>query len=550
MTISAPAAAVSKEQLPASLRYIAETLEGHGRLKPSQMRRIVLDARVELVDIEPWANFDHPPQDSYGRRLVYQGDRFEIMVMSWCPGDFSTIHDHGYTQYGAVQVFGPAEHATFRIDEDHIHTLSRWIMEPGEVIGVHHDLLHQMGNSTADQPFLTLHVYGDLEPVENVTGNARVLDLEKERILRVDGGVFFALPEKDIKKQEAGPKPDFPTRLRHLIELARRLRNMGDSDMADANGRLAEVIRQIEDPAQRASLRGMLDRITDTHQHQTNSVLWRVLNWELKEMAKLQDELTSDFRGDDHFNQYAELYDALIGRPCLEGFMKDYLAFFFKEKKVNPKRIDFISLGCGTGLVEAYLIKTVGIPNKRLFGLDLSEAMVKVANERIRAETGDVLTLDPSVKMWDVAYSGLNVFHYINHEELEQAISRTAAILRPGGYFVGDFITPDHIRWYPNVMISDDEQIISLRNPRLVEEEGAMFQESEITNISFQHSRMRVTYAGKHRRFLPPLHRVRTYFESYFGGPVELYDAVSLKPISAWADSCASTRYIVIAQKR
>jgi hypothetical protein len=66
------------------------------------------------------------------------------MVMSWRPGDFSTIHDHGYTQWGAVQVFGPAEHATFRIDDDKIATLARWRMKNRDVIGVHHDLLHQM----------------------------------------------------------------------------------------------------------------------------------------------------------------------------------------------------------------------------------------------------------------------------------------------------------------------------------------------------------------------------------------------------------------------
>ena len=76
-----------------------------------------------------------------------------------------------------------------------------------------------------------------------------------------------------------------------------------------------------------------------------------------------------------------------------------------------------------------------------------------------------------------------------------------------------------------------------------------MFQRSEITNVSFRDGFMRVTYAGKHKRFLPPLHRIRSYFERYFPGGVDLYDAHSLRQIPEWADSCESTRYVVVARR-
>jgi hypothetical protein len=184
-----------------------------------------------------------------------------------------------------------------------------------------------------------------------------------------------------------------------------------------------------------------------------------------------------------------------------------------------------------------------------IYGMDLSEAMVNEARQRINADTGNVLELDPAIRKWDIAYSGLNVFQYLPHDLLEDAIARTAAIVKSGGYFVGDFITPDHMRWYPNVMFSEDKKIISLRTPNFVEENGAMFQESEILNVSFLHGNMDINYAGKHRRFLPPLHRVRSYFEKYFGGEVTLLDAVRLTEISEFADSCPSTRYVVIARK-
>ena len=82
-----------------------------------------------------------------------------------------------------------------------------------------------------------------------------------------------------------------------------------------------------------------------------------------------------------------------------------------------------------------------------------------------------------------------------------------------------------------------------------MEEKGRVFQESEIININFGGGAMELNYAGKHKRFLPPLLRIRRYFERAFGGQVDLYDAHSLELIPDWADSCPSTRYVVVARK-
>jgi hypothetical protein len=128
-------------------------------------------------------------------------------------------------------------------------------------------------------------------------------------------------------------------------------------------------------------------------------------------------------------------------------------------------------------------------------------------------------------------------------------VEKSAAIVREGGWFIGDFITPDHIRWYPNVMESADGEVISLRTPRLIEEEGGIFQESEIINLDFSRDEMEINYAGKHKRFLPPMHRIRAYFERAFKGTVDLYDAHTLAHIPDSADTCSSTRYVVVAQK-
>lgn len=537
--------ASAAQELPKSLQYIVKQLEAERELQPADMRRIVLEAEVQQEDIAPWADYQHHPADSYGRRLIYEGANFEVMAMSWCPGDISGIHDHGFTEWGAVQVFGPAEHATFRIEDGQMSTLSRFQFEPKEVVGVSHKLIHQMGNPT-DKPFLTLHVYGRPEDINNVTGDARVYDLEHNTIQRVDGGVFFALPASEIKWTEKGPAADFPTRLRYRVELARRLQKMEQANLPGAAEQLAAVLERLYADKEQSNLLQCLSAHTDAHGHQQNSVYWRNLNQELRAAAALQGEHEQG----DHFHKYAEWYDALICQPCLDDFIAKGLRFF-KDRfapDFSDKRL--LSIGAGTGLVERFIIDELGLPYEQLLGMDLSAAMVEEARQRIRAEQGDILAFDADGKQWDIAFTGLNVFHYLPGGQLQEAIERTAALVKPGGYFFGDFITPDHIRWYPNVMYSSGQSIISLRTPRLIEEQGRMYQESEILNVQFAGRRMSLNYAGKHKRFLPPLHRVRSYFEQAFGGGVQLFDAHSLALIPESADSCRSTRYFVLAKKR
>ena len=432
------------EQLPASLQKIARAMQPLYHSTPAAIRKIVLDAGVRPDDLLAWADFEHPVADSYGRQLAYNGGHFEIMAMSWQPGDVSAIHDHGFTQWGAVQVFGPAEHATFRIEEGIIHTVSRGYLKPGHVIGVSHDLVHKMGNTFSNQPFFSLHVYGIDRQIDNVTGEARVFDLLNNKIQRVDGGVFYALPPDKVKYFEEGPRGDFPTRLRHLVELARRLTKMRDPGADD----IANLIFSAD---QRGELLDFLEQILDENMQQTDSATWCALNWEMREVSRFQDEWLKDHRGADPFHQYAEWYDALIGKPCLDEFMAAYLRFFQEKSGVSLPGQRILSLGCGTGLTEEFMIRELGVPYAGIEGIDVSEAMLGVAQKRIKARNADILALEPVDGQWDLAFSGLNVFHYLDHNRFEEAVQRAASVIRPGGNFLGDFITPDHIRWYPNV---------------------------------------------------------------------------------------------------
>lgn len=213
--------------LSPKIQRLIAAIESDDHLTPSRARRLLEESDITQADLAPWADFDHPIEDSYGRKLIHNGGFYELMAMSWVDGDMAAIHDHGYTQWGAVKLFGPAEHAIFRVEDGVLTTAERKVFEPGSVVGVGHDLIHQMGNVGRD-PYMTLHLYGCYERDNDITADARLYNLHEGEIEITSGGVFFGLPEEAISRRQEAPKADFPTQLRDKVELLRRsLRSNG-----------------------------------------------------------------------------------------------------------------------------------------------------------------------------------------------------------------------------------------------------------------------------------------------------------------------------------
>ncbi|MGF1515340.1 MAG: cysteine dioxygenase family protein [Elainellaceae cyanobacterium] len=191
----------------------------------------------------PWADFSHPVADSYGRKLVFHGGHFEIMVMSWVPGDCSAIHDHGGAQWGAVQCFGAAEHYIYGYRQGSLTTLKLAHYTPGMIHQVDHSLIHQMGNAS-DMPFLSLHVYGCASPRQMITGDARIFDLFEGSIQYTDGGVFFCLADAQIKRRHLGLWGDAETQLRHHRHMRDRIQRIL---AGQASSTLEEKLERLND---------------------------------------------------------------------------------------------------------------------------------------------------------------------------------------------------------------------------------------------------------------------------------------------------------------
>ena len=224
-TIGLVSSEVSIHNFPDSLQHLIFLLSQTQHLTSRQVHQSLHQAQIQQRDLMPWATFEHPVTHSYGRKLVYDGGYFEIMVMSWIRGDVSAIHDHGATQWGAVQCFGKASHWAYQLNEQGLQTQEFRQISPGQIVRVSHELIHQMGNCTEDA-FLSLHVYGMSHQCRSITGNARVFDLFEQSIQYTDGGVFFCLPEEDISHKTFGLNVDPISSLRHHQQMRSRVQSI------------------------------------------------------------------------------------------------------------------------------------------------------------------------------------------------------------------------------------------------------------------------------------------------------------------------------------
>ena len=210
-----------------SVKNLVKTLERLEQFTPESVHKVVSECDIGIEDLRDWIDYDYPISDSYGRKMVHDGGFFEVMVMCWRPGDYSAIHDHGKAEFGAVKIFGDAEHASFELEDQKFTTISRERVKSGTTLKVTPALIHQMGNP-GKKNFSSLHIYGNTDLEGGITSEARIFDYSRNELVFVNGGVFYLLPESEIVHRKKLPKADYETRSRDLIEASKRAKAMGN----------------------------------------------------------------------------------------------------------------------------------------------------------------------------------------------------------------------------------------------------------------------------------------------------------------------------------
>ena len=176
--------------LPSCIKKIALELNNLGNIDNNIVAEIVSDAKLSEKELSQYISFDHPNNESYGRKLILDSGEFQIFLMSWRAGDFTAIHNHGYTEWGCVYFFGEATHRLYKIVDDELNVVQKDNFHGGQIAAVSDDLTHMMGNENA-KDYTTLHIYGSNVINSIVSENTKVYLLEFQKVVRTMGSAYL-----------------------------------------------------------------------------------------------------------------------------------------------------------------------------------------------------------------------------------------------------------------------------------------------------------------------------------------------------------------------
>jgi cysteine dioxygenase len=176
--------------LPRSLKHLVATIQERSPTNNNEIATLVKQHPIDRDELLPYNNFEHPVHESYGRRQLYADDNFCIYLMSWCPGDFTAIHDHGTTQWGCVLALDDFTHRVYQFTNNKLTIKAKEPFLRGQIAGVKNDVIHLMGNSS-HQYALSLHIYGTNDPGLKQARGSRIFYPEINQMTITGGAAYL-----------------------------------------------------------------------------------------------------------------------------------------------------------------------------------------------------------------------------------------------------------------------------------------------------------------------------------------------------------------------
>jgi uncharacterized NAD(P)/FAD-binding protein YdhS len=137
----------SPTALTPALQALADELDAATSLDSTSLSR-TLDRAIGIDDVAPWIRFDPV---NYVRSLVARGDRWELRLLCWRPGQMSSLHSHRGCAC-AFRVVRGSVTETVLGSRDRVHAPGAVVEEAGTL------RVHQVANAGSDAA-LTLHAY-------------------------------------------------------------------------------------------------------------------------------------------------------------------------------------------------------------------------------------------------------------------------------------------------------------------------------------------------------------------------------------------------------
>lgn len=175
-----------------ALQNLIQSISNETSLDSDLIAKLIKHHKIDLKDVEPFTTYDHPDSMSYGRELIFQNEHFKILLMSWKPGDFTAIHNHGETEWGCVCFFGDACHRLYSANNNELKLIKKDTLKKGQVVPVNGNLTHMMGNSS-NKEFVTLHIYGANTQNKCASG-VKVYLPEYQKTVTTSGSAYINMP--------------------------------------------------------------------------------------------------------------------------------------------------------------------------------------------------------------------------------------------------------------------------------------------------------------------------------------------------------------------
>lgn len=212
------------------------------------------------------------------------------------------------------------------------------------------------------------------------------------------------------------------------------------------------------------------------------------------------------------FDAYATYYD-LLYRDKGYGAEVKYIAGLLNKYGVS-EGARLLELGCGTGAHAAHFLEN----GFCITGIDQSEGMIQLANERIAAlgfELGSYSFQKGNVQTWreNYKYSAvLSLFHVMSYQttnkEVDAAFETAAQHLDAGGIFLFDaWYGPAVLFERPDVRVKrlevDNVRVVRIAEPNLLPNENIVEVNYEISVEAKEINQTRI---------INEVHRMRYFF--------------------------------------
>lgn len=190
-----------KTELSSTIYKLILDIKNAGEMDNSLITEILGSNKLSKKDLSAFATFSHNNNKSYGRKLIFDNGNFKLLLMSWRAGDFTAIHNHGYTEWGCVYFFGEASHRLYEIADDELKVVQKDNFHEGQIAAVCGNLTHMLGNAGL-KDFTTLHIYGSNTRKSNVSENAKVYLPEFKKTVTTMGSAYINMDRSLVLSEE------------------------------------------------------------------------------------------------------------------------------------------------------------------------------------------------------------------------------------------------------------------------------------------------------------------------------------------------------------